>query len=146
MSKQISHTEKFEYVGIWWLPEKPKEKLSGMLKYEPQEGLKLNLVGELDFTKKENKKFINSDTDIILGITADGQNITLYKCIQTNKYNLSALSQKFYIQIAFIGHHFKKNEDIVFDNIAINYSYLEQWIKPTFFIEEKLQNNKYKYT
>jgi len=35
--------EEFEYDGIWCLPEKPDNKVSGKLKFHPVEGLKLQL-------------------------------------------------------------------------------------------------------
>jgi len=37
--------EKFEYKGIWWLPDKPKERISGTLKFTPDEGAILDLIG-----------------------------------------------------------------------------------------------------
>ena len=28
----------FEYQGHWWTPEEPDEKLSGILRFDPEEG------------------------------------------------------------------------------------------------------------
>lgn len=37
--------ESFEYEGIWWLPERPKEKVKGTLRFNPFKGAKLELKG-----------------------------------------------------------------------------------------------------
>lgn len=34
-----------EFEGFWWLPDKPDEKVPGILRYEPGSGLSLSLIG-----------------------------------------------------------------------------------------------------
>ena len=36
---------KFEYEGIWWLPDKPEKQVSGTLRFTPNEGAILKLIG-----------------------------------------------------------------------------------------------------
>jgi hypothetical protein len=36
-----------EYQGYWWLPDEPEEEVPGTLKFDPNEGASLNLLGSL---------------------------------------------------------------------------------------------------
>ncbi len=48
--------EEFEYKGIWWLPDKPKNRISGILRFTPNEGAILDLIGsfKVDMNKTLN--------------------------------------------------------------------------------------------
>lgn len=124
--------EEFEYDGMWWLPEKPNNKVSGKLKFHPVEGLKLQLIGSF----KELKDF-NTFLQplIILGIISNGGVITLYKCYESQSHMsvLGFLSSSFIASVAFLGCHFRKEEEIRFDFLSLNYSHLEEWTGITGF-------------
>lgn len=123
----------FEYNGIWWLPENPDNMISGTLKFHPIEGINLELIGSFKEIKDFNAMLQH---EIILGVSSDGENITLYKCYES-QFNLARFStSSFFVNIIFEGHHFKKEEDIILDSLSINYSRLEEWTKISGF-----QNN-----
>jgi hypothetical protein len=44
-------TEPFENKGIFWLPSKPTEQIHGILKYAPEDGVRLDLIGAEAFPK-----------------------------------------------------------------------------------------------
>ena len=124
--------EEFEYDGIWWLPEKPNNKVSGKLKFHPVEGLKLQLIGSFKELKDFNTLL---QPLIILGITSNGKLITLYKCYES-QFHMSMsgfLGSSFIASVAFLGCHFEKEEEIRFDSLSLNYSYLEEWTGITGF-------------
>src|SRR5660398_165070 len=122
--------DQFEYEGSWWLPENPVYKISGTLKFHPIEGAYLELIGAF-------KKFIDFKTllepKIILGNTSDGI-ITLYDCFENRSSFAGLFTSSFYVNVIFKGHHFEKEEDIIFNNLSINYSHLEEWTKISGFI------------
>jgi len=124
--------EEFEYDGIWWLPEKPSNKVSGKLKFHPVEGLKLQLIGS--FKELKNLHTFLQPL-IILGITSNGKIITLYKCYESRSHISMPgfLSSSFIASVAFLGCHFEKEEKIRFDFLSLNYSYLEEWTGITGF-------------
>lgn len=69
--------EKFEYQGYWWLPSADEEKVPGILKFDPEDGASLDLLGSL----KGLKGVIDPlEPEIILGLSADGKLITLQDC------------------------------------------------------------------
>lgn len=125
--------ERFEYSGMWWLPDKDKEQFPGTLRFDPNEGTVLDLKGS--FQKIEDA-YGAPDPEIILGHVSlgksVGKNVTLYKCrrIKSNSSYLgqSASTSLFNIYDAFIGVHFKEKEDIRFRKLSIHYSYLDEWV------------------
>lgn len=115
-----------EYKGRWWLPDKPEKQVSGTLKFTPNEGAILDLIGS--FRDAENNKM--SEPEIILGISSDGKNVTLHKCfeIQSDVSFPGLSTSSFYANEVFVGTHFQKSEDIKFRKLSIRYSYLDEWV------------------
>ena len=112
--------DKFEYKGRWWLPDKPEKQISGTLRFTPNEGAILDLIGSFKATKDINKIL---KPEIILGIS-NGKKITLHKCFETKLNNVSvpeSLTSSFYANEVFVGAHFQKSEDIKFRELSIRY-------------------------
>jgi hypothetical protein len=122
MNKMI---EEFQYKGMWWLPHEPEEQIPGTFKFTPIEGAVLELIGSFKMFEPE----------IILGISSDGEKITLYKCFVTNSIlRYPGLpTSSFYVNIAFVGAHFQKTEDIKFKSLSIHYLYLDEWFNVSRF-------------
>jgi len=133
--------EEFEYKGIWWLPDKSEEKISGTFKFTPNEGAVLELIGSFKDITGMNKML---KPEIILGISSDGKNITLHKCFET-KSNLSfpgLLTSSFYANRAFVGAHFQKTKDIKFKSLSVHYLYLDEWFNVSGFDIQHLFDEK----
>lgn len=117
--------ESFEDIGIWWLPEDSDNHLSGILRFDPINGIELELIG---FFGEE----IPSDRlnyDIILGIIS-GKEVTLHQ-LNEREHNFSAPGFNKYIlrvDTLFLGHNFNKVEDINFKSLSIRYTNLYEWV------------------
>jgi len=124
--------EEFEYTGLWWLPENPDDKICGTLKFHPVEDANLELIGSFKGPKDLN---VFLQPNIILGITSNGKIITLYKCYEYQSHiSMSGFtSSSFIASVVFLGYHFEKEEDIIFDSLSLNYSHLEEWARITGF-------------
>ncbi len=123
--------ESFEINGIWWLPENENKKVSGTLKFDPVEGASLELIGSFKEPKDLAKVL---EPNIILGVGSK-KIITLYRCYETNT-NLSVpglMNSSFIADFIFLGHHFNKEEDVVFESLSVNYPFLEMWSGKTGF-------------
>lgn len=133
--------EEFEYEGIWWLPDKPEEQISGTLRFTPEEGAILDLIGSFRDIKDIDKKL---KPEIILGISSNGKNITLYKCFETKSTlsNRGFLTSSFYANLVFVGAHFERKEDIKFKKLSIHYSYLNEWVNVSGFDIPEFNHNK----
>jgi len=123
--------EEFEYEGEWWLPNKPKKQISGILRFTPNEGAILDLKNSfMDII--DIKKILYPE--IILGISSDKKNITLHKCLQT-------VSNSFADEV-FVGAHFQKKEDMKFKKLTIHYSNLDEWVDISGFEIQPLFDGK----
>ncbi|MBU1864571.1 MAG: hypothetical protein KKH94_13000, partial [Candidatus Omnitrophica bacterium] len=140
----------FELVGYWWKPAFPEKTIAGTLKFDPISGGTLDLLGSFQDIPEFGKVF---DVDIILGF-ADGKKITLHKCYATgSNMSLTAggpvtFKSSFIVNVIFLGHHFEKNEDVVFKNLSVSYSYLEDWTRITgfqFALQSDKENNFNQY-
>ncbi|MBI5960161.1 MAG: hypothetical protein HY866_15580 [Chloroflexi bacterium] len=113
--------EEFEYKGLWWLPQSPDHQVAGTLKFHPVDGAVLETTGDT---------LIRQDgvIETICGYTNKGDPVTLWKCIRSGEtWAVGYVSSTYQVHVIFIGCHFEKYEDIVFDSISIRYTYLEQW-------------------
>ena len=79
---EYSLQDEFKYRGVWWLPENPKNQLTGELTYDRDEGISLELVGSFRplETIGGNEAF---QVEVILGITTDGKRCTLLQNVET---------------------------------------------------------------
>jgi hypothetical protein len=115
--------EKNEFQGMWWLPEKPENKVAGVLTFTQHEGAELKLIGCFDKSNLLELK-------IILGETTRGEKISLVNCIQTDlkTNNSGAATSLFEVDIIFNDVHFFKIEDIKFNSLSVHFSHLDEWL------------------
>lgn len=118
--------EQFEYIGVWWLPTEPDTTIPGVLRFDPQKGSYLELIGS--FTKPIGMGWMQR-FEIVLGVTSDGKNITLWGGRESqSKYNSRGFSRmSLFIHMVLIGAHFEKVEDLIFDRVSIRYAHLDEW-------------------
>jgi hypothetical protein len=118
--------EKFEAIGIWWLPENPEKKLHGTLSYDPETGTILQVMGSFETSGKISDF---RDYDIINGFA--GSEITLYKCFTKSApiFSLSpdTISTEYFANFIFKGHIFEKTSDIKFRDARISYNNFGSW-------------------
>ncbi len=121
-----------DYSGIWWLPSHPENQISGRLKFDPVKEISLDLIGSF-----HELKYLGNirEEEIILGLTSNGKLVTLYKCFETSKsISFPGFAHSAYhAQFVFVGHHFNKSEEFLFESMSINYYFLEKWVGITGF-------------
>ena len=133
--------EKINLNGIWWLPDAPEARISGILNYDPNEGIFLELIGTFSnlISYDQNRSY-----DIVIGVSTNGKMVTLYNCMEI-KRSLSipgVESSRIRADLLLFGHHFEKIEDIKFDEIYIGYSLLDDWTNFKFYDIEYRKNEK----
>lgn len=116
-----------EYQGIWWLPDKPETKFSGILRIDPYKTAVLEVI---DYSEDISKVLTLRRYDIILGKTLDGRDVTLSTCIETHrKRHFPGFSRSsFNVGTAFIGAHFPQKEDQRFKKLLVRYQNLDEWV------------------
>jgi len=121
-------TEQFEYQGVWWLPETPEQQIPGTLKFTPNAGATLELIGS--FKEIKNMEVV-LQPEIVLGLSSDGKSITLQDCFETKSTtNIPSMVQisSLFANFVFTGVHFQKREYIKFNKLFIHYSNLDEWV------------------
>src|SRR2546423_9209739 len=71
--------QKFEHKGVWYLPDSPKNRISGVLNFSTDKGAVLELIGTLKGESKAKDSPV--EFEVVLGTSTDGKDITLYKCV-----------------------------------------------------------------
>lgn len=129
--------EKFEYKGLWFLPSNPQKKIHGILKYDYQNNINvLELIGSFyEYSEHDGE-------DIILGVTTDGDEITLAECqfksstgIPRDESEKSPLSIEdklptlnFRITYILKGQHIFTKDDLQFQKIYVEIFNLDEWV------------------
>ena len=74
--------EEKEWVGKWYLPDSPQNKVDGTLKYSPIKGMRLEIMGSIFESRTDMWKPI----DVVLGDVAYDNEITLIDCFLGNSW------------------------------------------------------------
>ena len=119
----------FELKGIWWLPENPDLHISGVISFQNEGKITIDLIGSFrDITSFGTGEFFQPE--IILGITDNGKICTLFRNFETkSQMNSPGFTKSiFESQYLLIGKHFNSSAEIKFSSIQANFTNLENWI------------------
>jgi hypothetical protein len=117
----------FEYQGHWWLPGEAGDKVPGILKFDPDDGATLDLLGSLKGLEGVIELL---EPKIILGLSSNGRRITLHECDKSlgNLVIGSGFStSSFAVSTIFVGEHFERAEDVGFERLMVEYLHLDAW-------------------
>ena len=125
--------EPFAIEGFWWLPNTPDVKIPGVLSFTPGDTPRLKLMGALNNIEERDfppPDFINPD--IIHGISAKGESVTLSKCLQKSRNSSigdagSQSTSEFIVHFAFFGVYFSNPSDIQFTSVFVRFHNLDNW-------------------
>ena len=98
----------FEYQGYWWLPGEDGDKVPGILKFDPDNGATLNLLGSLEGVEGVTELL---GPEIIVGRESHGKFITLQHCRQTlGNFTIGSgfSTSSFAVNTVFVGEHFDR--------------------------------------
>jgi hypothetical protein len=143
--------ENLEYKGEWFLPSDKTKRVSGTLYYDVDKGIKLELFG--DFNKiliVPTSELV--ENDIILGITTQSEEITLYKTFVSSRSDVRLVknqemglpSTTYGVKYLFEGVHFDKSEDIKFDKILVSAFLLETGFDKN-ILNQMLDDKKHRF-
>jgi hypothetical protein len=125
--------ELLTYTGIWWLSDQANDTVAGTLTISNEEGFRLELIGRLGQIGEAFAINTIKTYPKILGMTKEGQQITLCDCLESLSHFSSNgagtfASQQIFIRGAiYIGSHFLEPDDPRFYKIDVQYSHLQEW-------------------
>jgi hypothetical protein len=128
--------EEISYEGIWWLPAKPEDQITGTLRFNQDKGANLDLIGSfVDHFEPGPITGKAFEADIILGKSANGKDITLYRCFETHsKTSFPGMTtSSLFAHAVFIGAHFDDAEKITFNRLSVRFTNLDEWVNVSGF-------------
>ncbi|WP_231494796.1 HEPN domain-containing protein [Cellulomonas sp. KRMCY2] len=137
--------EAAEWAGIWWLPDDPDERIAGVLRYEPETGLALSLIGAFEdrimSSLSPGVVAVHEGTltwEVIHG-AAEQREITLLGCVPTRtRRTIGARVKSPDRQIvkattALIGAHVRGQGEAAFSAAEVSVEDLELWAASSVF-------------
>lgn len=126
--------EQKEWSGHWWLPEDPETTVPGVLRYEPDTGPRLSLIGGFEsrimheirpgvrVDRGENRAW-----DVIHGV-ADNKEITLLDCLpgRTQWVGMGEhlVRQAVHAHTALVGCHLPSKDEAAFAGVEVSVEHM----------------------
>lgn len=133
--------------GRWWIHGDDKPEHSGVLSYEPDEGLKLKL--DIPHSRSGHglwMSFLNPPPNVaplIHGIDEHGAHVTLFGCHCIESQRKSNLDTCVISSLtALLNYRATSWTDARFSTVAINYSLLHQWMNRRSFKSSTTKDKK----
>jgi hypothetical protein len=137
MSDEYSLLDQFELRGYWWLPGEPGNRIPGILHYNPEESIRLELMGAFQGLATEDSVQIiwplpAVRRPLILGTTDQGDDCTLFGVVESpipsgNAENVQVWSNVD-VSNLFLGQHLPDERAISFQSMYAGFTHLEEWL------------------
>lgn len=118
----------FEYTGVWWLPESPKNQLVGTLTFKTGQSAQLKIIGSFDSSPLEIKL---KSIPVVEGyLFIQEKQITLHNLLRTNIHHFSSGKRidTYSAENVYIGAHFSTLDSARFNRVYISFSFLDEWV------------------
>lgn len=118
-----------EFEGVWWLPEKPGEKLPGVLRTGSDSASKLKVSGAFDKTLEDQNKVFK----VIHGLSFGGPKITLFISLEFDSYEhhekegIFSWTEYSTVDVLF-GGYFTDPDEKIFSSAEIFIDGLAEWL------------------
>ncbi len=134
----------FEYKGLWFIPDKEEDALTGQLHFDGSDRPTLDVVGSF-YPPEELFSRKLKDLSVIWGHTTDGRKVTLFECNVSNfQINNQAVVPTFTYRcsMAVVGGHFKDPNEIKCREIFVEFTLLEDWLGQDCFHPSHKEGNE----
>ena len=122
--------ESLDVDGLFWLVDKPDDKVAGRLRFDPAEGAKLALIGKF-------KDFVPSGRNppVRMNAVAGGRSFTLENCLfaglkveDPGGGHKGLTRHEYHSDLLLAGLHWDGHATLQFKNVLLHVRYLEQWL------------------
>ncbi|MCB5229813.1 MAG: hypothetical protein LHW44_07120 [Candidatus Cloacimonetes bacterium] len=123
-------TELLEYKGRWWVPDNPEDVVPGLIKYTPENGITLELIGQFKPTKSKTFPGDGSPT-IINGYVSSYKFFTLIDChISFYQHDPHLPITNYHCNSMIYGSEcFASKSEMRFRGIVVDIQYLNDWMQ-----------------
>jgi len=126
-----------EYIGYWWLPSDPKSAVAGTLRYAPETGCTLELMGYVGDAQ------LDGPIARLDGASPAGDQITLLQVVPTkNRFVQDTFPTiQYTCAVALVGNYHPP-DDLQFSKSVVRFEHLEQWAHVRHVHQEHLQGRR----
>lgn len=133
--KELKLTETYIFKGYWWLPDKPEDRVAGVLTYTPKNKILLELIGS--FTPvKDIFEGINSregrNVPLIYGLDSNAKKISLLTCSRRFSYNFNSDFPIVHYAARFLVYdkHVASLDEVCQYTVGVRFPELSYWAPP----------------
>ncbi|MEU6425622.1 HEPN domain-containing protein [Microbispora sp. NPDC046973] len=125
--------EEIDSLGVFWLPGRDEDQLSGRLQFDPIEGIDLVLVGEFESRLRSGEPIPQ-----IVG-WIESKQVTLDNCYFRGAHRRypGVIESRFHANRLFVGHQFSQQE-LAFKSATVELAYLENWVNRSGINDEQM--------
>ena len=146
MKKQVDLLHSFSLKGDWFLPEDPKNRISGEVSYSPIEGIHLELIG--DFAPG-NIGFTGNSYSTIIGIVEGSREITLFNCVYSGRGEMGLVAGNevaksithYSVYCMLDGWLFGKYDEVCAKTVILEYDGLSEWLGQSGFNPDSIKTD-----
>ena len=121
--------ESLDIDGLFWLVDRPEDKVAGRLKFQPTEGAWVSLIGKF-------KDFVPSGRNppVRMNAIAGGRLFALDDCyfvqgkLEHTGSRTGLTRHEYLSDLLFAGLHWEQFEQLKFKNVLLHLRFLEQWV------------------
>jgi hypothetical protein len=126
--------EEFACVGQWWLPtasdsHSSEFKRGGTLTFSRDQGIKLEIMGQLEADKPLDK-LVGGSVEMIWGVSIEGEFITLFDCQSVGTTIGNIWTESYLVERVFVSKNawFTPGERVKFTSLTLKYTHLAEWV------------------
>ncbi len=129
-------SERHIFKGYWWLPDKPNDRVAGVLTYTPGEKILLELIGGFETENEPLVDLINDENknaSLIYGIDSNAKEISLLFCFRSFSFNFSSEFPMVRYTVRMVVHdkHVSGLEEVCDYTAHVRYPELSYWAYPS---------------
>ena len=139
--------DEFSYMGYWWLPEKPTKEWAGMVTYNPECGIELELiVDSKEITCSQETSKIPDRVGVFHGrVHGYHGKITLVENKCKSRYTVrdsGIVSYCYEAEKCLAGNKSYSSDEIFLEHLEVSFSHLPEWMKLEWNFGHKIEGNK----
>lgn len=131
--------QNFSSRGYFFLPKNEKDRVSGEITFIADEGITLKILGDLDISRN---LFNEKNHEILHGVLENGKEVTLMSNILINRNRPSPGINTLVYKCSkmLVGEKYNSTNDIIFDEINVQFNNLFDWLQESGISEERGNN------
>ncbi len=133
MAAPLGLFDSFTEDGFWWITGREDARVAGTLTFNPEQGARLNLLGNLDDPERSINMIFGierGEAAVIYGETTKGKPVTLFKARNLGRpiYIPGTAIETWSSNLLVIGLHIESADKAIFSKSCSRFEGIENWL------------------